>query len=48
MGITGLLQVASEAWESSILGKMRPKEAIERAEKRAAEELKRAQAQIKS
>ena len=46
VGITGLLQVVSEAWESSILGKMKPQEALDRAEKRAAEELKRAQAQI--
>ena len=48
VGITGLLQVLSEAWEASILGTMKPKEAIERAEKRASEELKRAQAQFRS
>jgi multiple sugar transport system substrate-binding protein len=48
VGITGLLQVLAEAWESSILGKMKPREAIERAEKRAGDELKRAQAQYRS
>ncbi len=46
VGITGLLQVLSEAWEASILGQSKPKEALDRAERRAAEELKRANAQM--
>ena len=43
VGVTGVLQIVAEAWEASVLGKSSPKEALDRAEKRAADELKRAQ-----
>ncbi|MCL5109205.1 MAG: substrate-binding domain-containing protein [Chloroflexi bacterium] len=43
MGMTGVNVILGEAWESTVLGKSTAKEALAAAEKRAADELKRAQ-----
>ncbi|MHB1134822.1 MAG: ABC transporter substrate-binding protein [Chloroflexota bacterium] len=43
LGTAAVLQILAEAWEAAVLGKTAPKEALNQAEKRAADELKKAQ-----
>ena len=43
LGVTAVVQIFAETWETVSLGKSTPKDALAAAEKRASEELKRAQ-----